>query len=301
MRINLCYVVLCILMIFVGMVYLRDKKVTNRQKLVMLGIYLLFTTLTFTYFNSIIYNIFKLKFLNVKAYLFLLVISNFIILYTLNKPLHFIYRIINYIYFMILMILFGASLSVVLGDKFHSFYLMDVENAVHFVDLSFVMFLFYLITISFIYIGFSVMKKDDVVIYKDWWFSKACQYLSNKISIRLPHFSLFHVEEDEDSLLTPYEILNWPDQDELYINGVDASIIFEDSNQENIVKNYYILNDDIHAKLMNGYTLDENKLFKSICMKLHVSTLRNIDFHDRDILDMMNMDEYNLLKRVFNL
>lgn len=94
-------------------------------------------------------------------------------------------------------------------------------------------------------------------------------------------------------------MLQYNRENGLYINGVECSIIFEDSNQENIVKNYYILQNDIHAKLVNGYTLEENRMLKNICMKLQVGNIGNIDIHNISILNKISVEEYNLLKKIF--
>ena len=87
--------------------------------------------------------------------------------------------------------------------------------------------------------------------------------------------------------------------DTFYIDGIDCSIIFEDTSKETALKNYYILLNDINAKLTNGYTLKENIKLKNIINKLNIKDLNNINL-DVNQLNKITIDEYNLLKRFLN-
>ena len=302
MNINYCYLILNILFVMVGIFYIKNKGLTLKQELCLLGIYLLFTLISFSYMNGIVNSIFHLKFLNTKAYLFLLIIINIIMLFTINHPIKFGYKALNYLLFVIIMIIFGATLSVVLGNKFNSFYIMDIQNAVNFIDLSFVAFIIYLISMSIMYIGYQLFSDEDI---KTKIFTSPKRKIFKKKDedeyIPDDFFSDdSYKDENTKMILTPEQLLSYRDKG-LYINGVNVSIIFEDSNKENIVKNYYILNEDIHAKLMNGYTLEENQMLKDICMKLQVGNLTGIDLNNVSILNRINIDEYNLLKKVFGI
>ena len=86
------------------------------------------------------------------------------------------------------------------------------------------------------------------------------------------------------------------EQEGFYIDGVDCSIIFEDNDKTTIIKNYYILLNDINAKLVNGYTLQENIKLKKIINKLNIKDLNNIDL-DINKLSRITIDEYNFLKK----
>ena len=290
MNINLYYLIINLLFVVIAKIILKKHSITNKTRLILLGIYLLLTIISFAYINGIINSIFKLKYLNVKLYLLLLIGTNAIILYILNKPVKMIYRIISYIYFMIIMIMFGATLTIVLGNKFSNFYLMEVQNAVHFIDLSFITALLYGIITAITYITNYIIKEQIITKEKIINTYKKIIELLKNIKKNKP---------ERPNILTPNEILNYDYEEGLYINGEECSIIFEDSNKENIIRNYYILNNDIHATLMNGYTLEENKIFKSICMKLNVSNLGNIDIFNTNILNKINIEEYNLLKKLF--
>ena len=292
MNINLYYLILNLMFALIIKIILKKQKVNNRNKLIILGIYLLLTVISFAYINGIVNSIFKLKYLNVKFYLLLIIATNAIILYILNHQVKLIYKIITYIYFMMMMIMFGATLSIILGNKFSNFYLMEVQNAVHFIDLSFITAMFYAILMLSIYISIYAIKEK--IITKEKIIN-----IKNNIINYIKSFIEKHKKIEKPNVLTPKELLNYDFEEGLYINGEECSIIFEDSNKENIIKNYYILNNDIHATLMNGYTLEENKKFKSICMKLQVSHLGNIDINNSNILNKIDIEEYNLLKKLF--
>ena len=291
MSTNVCYIILNILFLMVARIKVNELKLSRNYKLVLLGGYLLFTLFSYSYVSGIMNNIFKLKFLDVKYYLLLLVISNVIMIYSLNKPVKLVYKVINIVLYVSLTIILGATLSVVLGNKINTFYVMDIKNAINFVDLSFVLFIIYLIAVSLIYIGSHIFSSEG--------FTK--ENIFKKVSFKDIRESLLNLavfREAEDDVLTPEEILNYRYDDSFNINGVDASIIFEDSVDENIIKNYYILTEDINARLMNGYTLEENKMLKNVCLKLHTGNLKSVDLSNTNIINKISVDEYNLLKRV---
>lgn len=291
MSTNVCYIILNILFLMVARIKVNELKLSRNYKLVLLGGYLLFTLVSYSYVSGIMNNIFKLKFLDVKYYLLLLIISNVIMIYSLNRPVKLVYKVINIVLYIALTVILGATLSVVLGNKINTFYVMDIKNAINFVDLSFVLFFIYLIVISLIYIGSHILSSES--------FTK--ENIFKKVSFKDIRESLFKLvlrNNVEDEILTPDEILNYRYDDHFNINGVDASIIFEDSVDENIIKNYYILTEDINARLMNGYTLEENKMLKNVCLKLHTGNLKSVDLSNTNIINKISVDEYNLLKRV---
>ena len=288
MKINICYLVLNMLLLLIGKNYLEKKKTSFKKEMIVLGAYLIFTLLTYSYINGILNNIFKLSFLDTKAYLILLIITNVIMLYTINNKIKLIYKIPNYLLFILLMIILGANLSIVLGNKYSTFYIMDIGNAINLMDLSFVIFILYLIVIAMIYLSFQIVEKNKKEIIKR----------IKKIKNDLFKIAL---SRKKNKFLTKEELLNYDKSKGLYINGKECSIILEDSNKDNIIKNYETLNKDINAKLTNGYTLEENKLLKSICMKLNVGTLRNVDINNGTLLNRINIEEYNLLKKIFGI
>ena len=116
---NICYLILNILFLITFICYIRKNHIelSLLYKMLFFGIYFIFTLFTFSYFNHTLDQIFALKYLNVKAYLILLFIVHGIILYIMRHPIRLEYKILSYILFGINMIVLGATLSVVLGNK----------------------------------------------------------------------------------------------------------------------------------------------------------------------------------------
>ena len=278
MSINICYLILNLLLLIIIQHQINKKNMNLIQNIIVLAIYIIFTFLTCSYLNGVMNNIFKLTYLNVKSYLLLLIITDTIMLYTVNKPVKLGYKIPNYILFISVTAMFIAMLPIVLGNKIKIFYIMDIGNAINFMDLSFIVFSLYLITIALVHMGYMKIFKT--------------------ITIPQKLFSKLPKRKNNTQILTREELLNYDKEKELYINGINVNIIFEDSNKDNIVKNYYLLLKDIDAKLANGYTLEENKLLKNICNKLKVSNLTTIDLNNLKVLDKINSEEYQILKRV---
>ena len=65
-------------------------------------------------------------------------------------------------------------------------------------------------------------------------------------------------------------------------------------------KNYHILEEDINAKMVNGYTLEENKILKNICMKLQTNNLQQLDLNNISILNKISPEEYNFLTKIIS-
>ena len=265
-NINPCYLILNILLGIVAYIYLGKSQFRRYQKIITI-IYIIISLLSFSCFNGIIQNIFELKYLSVKFYLLIIAITNLIMIYTINKNIETGYKITNYILFILMTIVFGSVVSIVLGNKFENLYIMDIKNA----------------------INLEIETKQIIIS-----FSK----LKEKFKIKTKESKNTYQEKTFISL---EELLNYDKEEGFYIDGVECSIIFEDSNQENILKNYQILSNDINARLVNGYTLDENKMLRNICIKLQVANLSSIDIDNISLLNKISIDEYNLLRRVFGI
>lgn len=301
-KIHLCYVVLVCLLFILFRRYFRKKGMNQKiLNLISLG-YFLVTIFTFSYFNGVFFQIFQLKYLSVKSYLFVVAVVNFIAFYTMNHKIKVGYSVLNYCLFIMITIIFGAVISIVIGNQFQIFYVMDISNAVNFVDLSLVLFIFYLILFSITFIGY------------DWFTVSEIQDNSKQFSLRninMPKISIKKRKKKQKKVLKDdvvleeqgylEAILNHQKGEKFYIHDVDCSIIFEDSVEENILKNYSILQKDIHAKLVNGYTLEENKMLRDICMKLNINNLGIIDIDNISLLNRISVEEYNLLKKVFDV
>lgn len=302
LNINLVYLCLIILIWIIIMINCNKYKWTKKYKIILSSIYLILLIITFPYINGIIINIFKLKYLSVKTYLITLLIVNSCFLFTLNRKLKPIYTILNYLLFIIITIIFGATISIVLGNKLESLYLMEVSNAINLIDLSIIIFMIYLILISLTYIGYYLseygfsLKKEETKEILEEEINPKKKFNLPKVS--LPKVSLPKIRKKK-KIMTRDELLNFDRNNILYINGIDCNIIFNDSNKDNIYKNYQILNKDIDAKMVNGYTLNENKILRNICLKFGVSNLYSIDINNTNILNMISIEEYTLLKNVF--
>lgn len=302
-NINICYLVLNGLLLLSVSLYLKQKKIDHVKRRILLFCTFIVSILLFFYFNGVFQNVFTLKYLSVKSYLLVLAVTNIITLVTINKRIRIGYAILNYTLFILMMLVFIVVFIVMLGNKFPQFYLMGIQNVVTLIDLSFVIFILYLIGIMIVYIGYYVFASYQIHDLKNLLFIIKTSIVPKKKKKKaLSFWKHKNINKDKEKkkviILTPEELLGYEDKNNFYINGVECSIIFEDSNQGNIVKNYYILVEDIHAKMVNGFTLDENKLLKSICTKLEVVNLENIDIHNVNILNRVSIEEYNFLKRI---
>lgn len=307
--INGCYLILNLLLLICLNLYLKSRNVEKIKTRFILGVAFLASVILFLHMNGIIQSIFQLKYLSMKVYLMVVAITNITALYTINKKIRLGYSIINYTLFILITLIFGATFAVVLGNKIEALYIMDISNAVTLVDLSFVIFILYLIMMSLIYIGYYLFSSHSNIEQMEKNIQensiKKRNYLENnnkKFKLRLSFWKRTKTKlKKKNSILSPEELLSYKDKNNFYINGVECGIIFEDSNQENIIKNYHILLEDIHAKLVNGFTLEENQLLKSICTKLQVSNLNYIDLHNASILNRVSVEEYNFLKRLMGV
>lgn len=299
-KINPCYLILEILFWIVVMLFMDKKNLGKKYKAIFTVAYFLISILTFSYINGLILNIFKLKYLSVKTYLIVIIIVNAISLFTMNKKIKPVYSALNYILFITMIIILGSTIAIVLGNKIPALYVMDVDNAVNFIDLSMIIFLLYLICLCLTYIGYAFFENKEEVESKDK-INLFKQRLKEEKTKKKVHLSFSKKKKELIPSITKEELLMHDRSIPLYIHDEDCSIIFDDSNQENIYQNYQILEHDIHAKMVNGYTLEENKMLKNICLKLQVTKLANIDMSNVSILNKISIEEYKLLRNIFNL
>ena len=298
LKINPSYFILLILCFFVIMISFKKKNVKPREKKIAVILYLFVAIFSFSYINGIISSIFKLEYLSVKMYLILVVLINAIMLFTINKDVKLVYKILNYSLFILITIIFGATVAIIIGNKNNNFYLMDVSNAINLIDLSMVIFILYLICLCLTYIGYSLFEDKQTRVLP---LSKEKTNVKLKITNWLSRKFIKNKKSPQKKLISKDQLLNFDREKKLYISGEECNIIFEDSNRDNIYKNYQILSQDIHARMMNGYTLKENKMLKSICIKLQVNSLANIDISNLSILNKISIEEYMLLKEVFGV
>lgn len=260
----LIYLIPIILIMFIVNIILYKYNIQSSYKYLINGITLITLSLTINYFNDIIKGILNLKYLSTKFYLIILLIINIITLSTIKKKYDLIYRKLNYLLFDIISIILLVILTITLGINLNIINTEYSSYNIILINSSIIIFIIYLILISLIYI-FKHKKKKIV---------------------------------KEEKTISLEELLLIKDKDNFIINGVECSIIFEDSIPDNIVKNYQILSNNINEKLVNGYTLEENKLLKSICTKLETTNIDKIDLNNLSILNKITAEEYTFLKRI---
>ena len=287
---NIGYVALSILILIVSLLFLSKKKVNNTLREIYIILYVTLAWVGFYFFNDILNSIFDFKFLSVKLYLILLIIGNIIMIININFNIRKVYKIINYMLFTTNLLIFITNIVIIIGNKYNIFVIASLEDVTTLTDINFIIFISYLIIMCIMYIFLDVLAivQEKIKILKyDLKEKKEKTKKQKELSPVIPKESLSNqnvVYYKKDG------------QDGFFIDGIDCSIIFEDDNKDNIIKNYYILLNDVNAKLINGYTLNEYKKIKNIINKLNIKDLNNIEL-DVNKLSKITIDEYNLLKR----
>lgn len=287
---NIGYVALSILILIVSLLFLSKKKVNNTLREIYIILYVTLAWVGFYFFNDILNSIFDFKFLSVKLYLILLIIGNIIMLININFNIRKVYKIINYMLFTTNLLIFITNIVIIIGNKYNIFVIASLEDITTLTDINFIIFISYLIIMCIMYIFLDVLAivQEKIKILKyDLKEKKEKTKKQKELSPVIP----------KESLSNQNVVCYKKDgQDGFFIDGIDCSIIFEDDNKDNIIKNYYILLNDVNAKLINGYTLNEYKKIKNIINKLNIKDLNNIEL-DVNKLSKITIDEYNLLKR----
>lgn len=301
-KLKIFYLLLIIFIMIIVNIIINKRNINNNYRYFINGITLIIISLLTSYYNDIIEGIFRLNFLSVKFYIVILIIINVITLITIQKDLKPVYKIINYTMFSIVSLILGIILLMIVGIKLGIISTIFSKYTIMLLNISIIVFIIYLTIISFIYI---VKNLNNVEITFDkeklnQKISSFKTFIFNKIkSIKEKQNSNNETEKESINRLTPEELLSYEKKEDFSINGIDCSIIFEDSIPENIIKNYHILSEDIDAKMVNGYTLKENILLKSICTKLKVNNLNYIDISNLSILNKITVEEYNFLKQFY--
>lgn len=270
-NLKIFYLALIILTMIIINIILNKSKINSNYKYLINGISLIILATISNYLNDIIDSIFNLDFISVKLYIIILIIINIITLITIYKNLKIPYKLINYLLFGIITLILSLIIILLVGINLNLLPTTINEYIIILINLSIIVFIVYLTIISLIYII--------------------------KIQYSKPT-NLNNINKEKQYSLTDKELLSITNKQDFTIHGVNCSIIFEDSIKTNIIKNYHTLVHDINAKLTNGYTLKENILLKNICTKLKTNNLNNIDLNNLSILNKINAEEYNLLKKI---
>ena len=268
-------------------IILEKKEINSNYRYLINGTVLIILGLMSNYLNDIINGIFNLNYLSVKLYIIILIIINIITIITMKKKNNLNKKILNYtlfglinLIFIISTIMFILIKTKIINSSFNH-YLIKLSN------ISIVIFIIYLVIKSLIYILNNLKVKEI-----------AKKLNIEKIKSKLITKSINNKENK--TYLTLEELMAIPNKDLFTINGIDCSIIFDDSIPDNILKNYHILEEDINAKMVNGYTLEENKILKSICTKLQTNNLQQLDLNNLSILNKISPEEYNFLEKIIN-
>ena len=283
-NVNISYIILSLLFLIVSLLFLRKKNANSLVKEYYIIMYVSIAWIILFFTNDILNQIFKLNYLSVKLYLLLLIIGNIIMLITINKDIKKEYKRINITLFISNIIILILNIITIIGNKASYFATTTLKDCVKLMNINYIIFIFYLITLCLTYITLEI--KNIINSKKEL----------NKLVIEKPNIKEV-IEEKNTELSIPTKLkYHRQDEEGFFIDGVNCSIIFEDENKENVIKNYYILLNDINAKLVNGYTLKENIKIKDIINKLNIKDLNNINI-DVNQLNKITIDEYNLLKR----
>lgn len=281
------YLLLIIFIMIISNIILEKKEVNSNYRYLINGIVLITLGLMVNYLNDIINGIFNLNYLSVKLYIIILIITNIITIITLKKKYDLNKKILNYTLFglislilIISVIIFILIKSKIINSSFNH-YLIKLSN------ISIVIFIIYLAIISLIYILNNLQAKE---IIKKLNIEKIKSRLITKNTNN----------KESKTYLTLEELLAIPNKELFTINGINCSIIFDDSIPDNILKNYHILEEDINAKMVNGYTLEENKILKNICMKLQTNNLQQLDLNNISILNKISPEEYKFLTKIIS-
>ena len=292
------------LLFMIFLLFLHKKNLHERVKDILIILFALITICLFNFLNNPFNMIFKFNYLSIKLYLVILTVIYGIFLYTINnRKLKFFSKLLNLILFIVTNVFLVMIIYIILTNKFSFLDKIDISKSIRLNNLTIIIFINYIIIELIIHIIKSI--KLPKITFKELSFEKF--NLKPKSKFKNINFSKKITKEEkyEESIieknikiLSNEELLNYDVNKELFINGVECSIIFYDSNKENIIKNYHILINDINNQLVNGYTLEENKLLKRICEKLNTNNLFDINLSNINILNKLSIEEYQLLKKI---
>ena len=270
--INIYLLILDILFLVISFLFFAKKKSTQRVKDLFIILYTLINIFLFDYLNNLFNNIFNYSDFSIKIYLIGIILVYIIFFYTFNKKsIKKIYKVINYSLFIITNISLIINIYIILTIKIDKIPKFNIENNSILNNITLIIIVSYLINISFIYIINTLVTRK----------------VKNKEQSQENILDNEYNQPDETNVLTTEELLKYNKNNSLYINGVDCSIIFNDSNEDNIIKNYQILTNNIEDKMVNGYTLNENIMLKRICEKLNTNNLFEV-----------NIDNFNILNKI---
>ena len=282
-NINLCLLSMIIVVFILSLLFLFRKKVSDKVLNIYIIMYVIFSWIVIYYFNDIINSIFSLNYFDIRSYLLLLVIVNIITIININFIKNIYYKVLNYTMFITNVIVLLANIFTLLGSRLGVIKLIGNEIS-NMININYIIFFLYLDILLYSRLVLFIInkrKKENINVLTGNSYEP---FLDNKGDL-----GLF----DNKDINRP--VLSNNVSDGFVIDGIDCSAIFDIGNKKEILENYYILLNDIDAKLTNGYTIKEYNKIKSIINRLNISDINNINL-DIKKLSLINIDEYNLLK-----
>ncbi|MBR3162035.1 MAG: hypothetical protein IKF19_04825 [Bacilli bacterium] len=287
-NVNIAFVSLIVVSFILSSLFLFEKKRSLYLKELYIILFVIVSWVCFYFFNDKLNSIFKLEYLNIKSYLLLLIIVNIITIINVNYVKSLLYKIINYMMFVSNVLIFILEVSLLLIGKSNIHY-VSLKTLVTFMNINYIIFIVYINILGYLYliILFVNKIKKHILVNKE------------KV-VEVDSISSFDDEElievDNDSGAVNNGLNNNVKEDNNFIiDGVDCSVIFGDLDKREVLENYYILLNDVNAKLVNGYTVFEYTKIKDIINRLEIKDLNKIKL-DINKLSMITYDEYNLLK-----
>lgn len=286
-NVNYAFVSLVFVSFVLSFLFLCKRKVSLYLKEIYIVFFASIAWIGFYLYNDIFNKIFELNYFNVKLYLLLLIIGNVITIVNINFVKKISFKILNYLMFMSNFFIFVFIFCLFVGNRL-SVLDVSIQWIIKLMNINFMIFLLYLNLISYVSLGYNIKKL----------------LLSRRKEIK-EEISSFVDEElldSEDCYENEYVDTNFNsiniNDNSFIIDGVDCGVIFDDEDKNEVLINYYILLNDVNAKLLNGYTIHEYKKIKDIINRLNIKDLNRIKL-DINKLSMITYDEYNLLKRYF--
>ena len=290
-NINIVLLSLIIISFILSHLFLYKRKISFFLYRVYLIVFVTIAWICFWFFNDRFNDIFKFNYLNIKTYLLLLIIVNIITIINVNFVKRLIFKIINYIMFFINIIIFIFNIFLFIGNRLNIINI-TIYDLAKLMNISYILFLIYLNIMGYLYLLLFVIdvvkshifikKKKNVEVFNDVVEEDSCDQ-AEAIEDKIDNDSISSIDNELDG------------KDKFIIDGVDCSVIFDDLNKNEILENYYILLNDVNAKLVNGYTVHEYKRIKDIINRLNIKDMNKIKI-DINKLSMITYDEYNLLK-----
>ena len=281
-NINFVYVILFISLFIASFLYLY---INNKKRFItsFIVIYVFFTVMSFSYFNSLFNSVFSYDYSSIRVYLIVLIITNLIAIFTVNFKVNIVNKVFNYILLISSSIIFFINLFIFLAYNF-DIVDIDVNRMIFFIDLDIIIFALYIIISCVSYIGRIIYIEVKNYIRR----VKYDNRLSNDLVLDNKEEVVVNNDIKDSNVII--------DNNKFIIDGKDCSFIFNDPNRENVIRNYYILLTDVNARLVNGYTVDENIRIINILNRLNIKDINNVDLMNMEILGKISIDEYNLLK-----